>query len=218
MKLQALEQQERGPRARTRRLMMETATSLMQSGVTPSISDVADAAEVSRATAYRYFPSQSALVEDVINEALGPILDWSSTSQDAEERVLNLFETSLPRIDEFEATFRAALKLSLETWGSDQGAADKTGQAEEELNFKRGHRIGLLSDALSPLRTELSGKQFNNLVQALSLIFGVESLIVLKDISGQSPKQILSLTQWMASNLIRAAKKDAENDRKHKSS
>ncbi|WP_189342209.1 TetR family transcriptional regulator, partial [Mesorhizobium sp. M2A.F.Ca.ET.067.02.1.1] len=54
---------EKGARARTRRLMLETATRLMQSGMTPSVSEVAEAAEVSRATAYRYFPSQAALVQ-----------------------------------------------------------------------------------------------------------------------------------------------------------
>ncbi|TGP37379.1 TetR/AcrR family transcriptional regulator, partial [bacterium M00.F.Ca.ET.228.01.1.1] len=35
---------EKGPRARTRRLMLETATRLMQSGMTPSVSEVAEAA------------------------------------------------------------------------------------------------------------------------------------------------------------------------------
>ena len=35
---------EKGPRARTKRLMLETATRLMQSGVTPSVSEVAEAA------------------------------------------------------------------------------------------------------------------------------------------------------------------------------
>ena len=57
----------RGPRARTRKLMLETAVALMQAGQTPSVSDVAEAAEVSRATAYRYFPSQAALVHAVVD-------------------------------------------------------------------------------------------------------------------------------------------------------
>ena len=77
---------EKGPRARTRRLMLETATRLMQSGLTPSVSEVAEAAEVSRATAYRYFPSQAALVQAVVDEGLGPILTWKSASDDAERR------------------------------------------------------------------------------------------------------------------------------------
>ena len=55
---------------------------LMQAGATPSVSEVAEAAEVSRATAYRYFPSQAALVQAVVDEGLGPILTWQSTSAD----------------------------------------------------------------------------------------------------------------------------------------
>src|SRR6478672_3111127 len=100
---------ERGARARTRRLMLETATRLMQAGATPSVSEVAEAAEVSRATAYRYFPSQTALVHAVVDEGLGPILTWQSTSADPQRRVAELFDTAMPRIDAFEATFKAAL-------------------------------------------------------------------------------------------------------------
>src|SRR5215207_2869189 len=78
---------ERGPKARTRKLMLQAAIQLMQSGITPSVTEVAEAAEVSRATAYRYFPSQAALVQAVVDEALGPILAWRSGQEDAEERV-----------------------------------------------------------------------------------------------------------------------------------
>src|SRR5690606_37221471 len=77
----------REPRARTGRLMLDTAIRLMQDGHTPSVSDVAEAAGVSRATAYRYFPSQAALVQAVVGEGLGPILEWQSDSRDACRRV-----------------------------------------------------------------------------------------------------------------------------------
>ena len=100
--------------------MLETAIALMQQGETPSVSDVAEAAEVSRATAYRYFPSQAELVHAVVNEALGPILGWQSDEAKAEDRVADLLDLSMPRILEFEATFKAALKLSLEHWAKRQ--------------------------------------------------------------------------------------------------
>lgn len=179
--------------------MLETATRLMQDGKTPSVSEVAEAAEVSRATAYRYFPSQAALVHAVVDEALGPILTWSSASSDAVERVGDLFRSSMPRIGEFEATFRAALKLSLE-----QGAQGDTG-AEQEPRFTRGHRVDLLRDALRPLRGAMPPKQVDRLAQALSLLFGVEVLIVLKDMWGMDERQAYSVAEWAALSLVQAA-------------
>ena len=112
---------ETGPRARTRKLLLETAMQLMQSGRAPSVTDVAEAAEVSRATAYRYFPTQAALVQAAVDEALGPILDWRSTSNDAEQRVEELLGFSYPRIDEYEATLRAALLQAMDQWSAAPG-------------------------------------------------------------------------------------------------
>lgn len=194
------EEAERGPRARTRRLMLETATRLMQAGVTPSVSEVAEAAEVSRATAYRYFPSQAALVEAVVDEALGPILAWRSDSRDPQTRVADLLDTSLPRIDTFEATFRAALRLSLEEW-----AQRKAGAPASETPFRRGHRVDLLREALQPLRENVSAKKVERLAQALSLIFGVEALVVLKDMWKLGSDDTEDVVRWAASALVRAA-------------
>jgi AcrR family transcriptional regulator len=171
----------------------------MQDGKTPSVSEVAEAAEVSRATAYRYFPSQAALVNAVVDEALGPILTWKSASGDAGERVGDLFRSSMPRINEFEATFRAALKLSLE-----QGAQTENG-AEQEPRFTRGHRVDLLKDALRPLRGRLPPRQVNRLAQALSLMFGVEVLIILKDMWGLDEQQAYAVAEWAALSLVRSA-------------
>ena len=189
-----------GPRARTGRLMLETAIRLMQEGSTPSVSEVAEAAGVSRATAYRYFPSQAALVGAVVDEALGPILIWTSASQDPARRVAELIATGLPRIEAFEATFKAALKLSLDQW-----ARGRAGTLGEEPEFKRGHRTDLLRDALAPLEGKLPQAQFERLAQALSLVFGVEVFTVLKDIWGLGSQETQSVAQWAASALVGAA-------------
>ncbi|MBO6727236.1 MAG: TetR/AcrR family transcriptional regulator [Rhizobiaceae bacterium] len=195
---QNAEQAEKGPSARTRRLMLETATRLMQEGRTPSVSEVAEAAEVSRATAYRYFPSQAALVHAVVDEALGPILDWRAGSEDTESRVQDLIASSMPRIVEFEATFRAALKLSLEPEAAD-------GSAATEPRFTRGHRVDLLRDAVQPLAGKLPPAETERLAQALSLIYGVEMLVVLKDIWGLGDKEAVSVIEWAARALVRTA-------------
>ena len=194
------EEAERGPKARTRRLMLEAAIRLMQAGITPSVSEVAEAAEVSRATAYRYFPSQAALVQAVVGEGLGPILTWRSASADPAVRVADLIDTAMPRIEDFEATFKAALKLSLDQWAQRQA-----GTLGQEPQFTRGHRIDLLKDAIAPLRDALPPEHFERLAQALSLVFGVEVLIVLKDIWSLDGDGARSVARWAAATLVSAA-------------
>jgi len=194
----------RGARARTRKLMLRTAIALMQQGQTPSVSDVAEAAGVSRATAYRYFPSQAALVHAVVDEGLGPILSWRSDSVDPEARVLDLLSLTMPRVAEFEATFKAALRLSLEQW-----AKRKAGTLGAEPPFKRGHRVDLLQMAIAPLKNRLPEAKFLRLAKALSLVYGLEVLIVLKDLWGLEFDETRDVAVWVASALVRAAISEA---------
>lgn len=191
--------------ARTRSLMLKTAIDLMQRGETPSVSQAAEAAGVSRATAYRYFPSQAALVQAVVDEGLGPILSWDSALADAEERVDDLLRSSSRRIVEFESTFKAALKLSLEQW-----ARDRAGTLGEEPPFKRGHRVDLLQKAIEPLRQRLTKTQFSRLAKALSLTYGLEVLLVLKDIWGLEQKEVQDVARWAARSLVKVALLEAE--------
>ncbi len=180
--------------------MLETAIALMQRGQTPSVSDVAEAAGVSRATAYRYFPSQAALVHAVVDEGLGPILEWQSSSPDPEARIVDLLSLSMPRIQQFEATFKAALKLSLEQWAQRQAGTFGT-----EPPFKRGHRVQMLQLAIAPLKNKLPEVKFLRLAQALSLVYGLEVIIVLKDLWGLEFEETREVATWAASALVRAA-------------
>ncbi|WP_274628776.1 TetR/AcrR family transcriptional regulator [Arvimicrobium flavum] len=190
-------QETRGPKARTRRLMLATATRLMQAGAVPSVTEVAEAADVSRATAYRYFPSQAALVHAVVDEALGPILDWQSDSDDARIRTRSLLESSIPRIEAFEATFRAALKHALDQW-----AVSNAGGELQEPAFTRGHRIDLLRAAIAPLADRLPPVEADRLAKALSLLFGIEALVILKDIWGVDGKEAREVVVWAADILV----------------
>ncbi|NRB19751.1 MAG: TetR/AcrR family transcriptional regulator [Rhodobacteraceae bacterium] len=196
----------KGPRARTRRLMVMTASQMMQRGGSPSVSEVAEVAEVSRSTAYRYFPTQSAMVQAVVVEALGPILSWEPSKTDPEELIASLFESSFPRILANEEIFRAALRQSLEAGGDAL-------QDGDDGSFGRGHRVDLLMRALSGLADVLSDAQRTRLAQALSLAFGIESAVVLKDIWGLNNDGVQSVTLWAARAMIRAALAEiSEND------
>jgi AcrR family transcriptional regulator len=183
-----------------KRHMLATAIRLMQDGFIPSVSDVAEAAEVSRATAYRYFPSQAAMVQAVVDEALGPILGWHSEAVDPTERVADLFAFAFPRMLHYEATHRAALAQALEQW-----ARRQAGALGDEAPIVRGNRKALLRDALAPLHPRLGRQAFDKVAQSLSLIFGIEAIVVLKDIWGLDGEEARRVATWAAHALVHAA-------------
>ena len=184
--------------------MLDTAMRLMQGGLTPSVSDVAEAAEVSRATAYRYFPTQAAMLQAVVDEALGPVLDWSSDEEDAGRRVTDLVAFAYPRLLSYEATHRAALSLAMEQW-----ARRQAGTFGAEARIVRGNRKALLADALAPMRRDVSRQAFDKVAQSLSLIFGIEAIVVLKDIWNLTDDEARRVATWAAEALVRAGLAEA---------
>jgi AcrR family transcriptional regulator len=189
-----------------KRHMLGTAIRLMQDGFVPSVSDVAEAAEVSRATAYRYFPSQATMVQAVVDEALGPILAWRSGEKEAEDRVSHLLGFAFPRMLKYEATHRAALSQALDQW-----ARRQAGTLGAEARIVRGNRKALLREALAPLSRQVGAQTFDKLAQSLSLIFGIEAIIVLKDIWGIADDEVRVVAQWAAHALVAAAVAEASS-------
>ncbi|HTI17630.1 MAG TPA: TetR/AcrR family transcriptional regulator [Trinickia sp.] len=186
-----------------RRMLLAKAMEMMARGLTPSVAELAEAAEVSRATAYRYFPTQSALVAAVVDESLGPILEWNSESKDAVSRVDELLLHAFPRMEQYEVQLRAAILVSLQ-----QGAQARAAQSGNDEHLVRGHRIELLSSAAGPLREELGEARFQRLLQALSLIYGTEVFLVLKDIWHLEFEEILRTVRWTAQAILQHARTD----------
>jgi AcrR family transcriptional regulator len=195
---------ERGVKAATFRLLLDTAMALIQqAGHIPSVAEVAVRCKVSRATAYRYFPNRSVLITAVVDTSLGPVRRFSSDSPDGRDRVHELFRRTFPRFKEFEPQMRAAAQLSLEHW-----ALERAGLLEEEP-YRRGHRVRLLEHALAPLAPTLPAALHDRLHRALSVVYGIEPYVILKDIWGLSDREVERIAMWMADALIDAALREA---------
>jgi AcrR family transcriptional regulator len=191
-------------KAATFRLLLDTAMAIIrEAGHVPSVAEVAVRSRVSRATAYRYFPSRSALVTAVIESSLGPVRTFSSDHPDARARVHELFMQTFPRFKEFEPQLRAAAQLALEQW-----ALEKAGLLEEEP-YRRGHRVRILQHALAPYARVLPGAVRDRLHKALSVVYGIEPYVILKDIWGLADREVERLALWMADALMDAALRDA---------
>jgi AcrR family transcriptional regulator len=194
---------ERGPRARTYRLLLTHAMALVQRGRIPSVPEVAAKARVSRATAYRYFPSRSALVTAVVGGALAPVRRFEPRPTDGLQRVRDLFDKTFPLFRQFEPHMRAALQLSLE-----HESLERMGLLEEEP-YRRGHRRYMLHRAAAPLRAQLGERTYERLIKALSLVYGIESYVVLRDIWGASYPEVEAVARWMVDALIESAIREA---------
>ncbi|RLM08090.1 TetR family transcriptional regulator [Gibbsiella quercinecans] len=185
-------------RAKTRNLLLASAMALYDDGKFPSVTELAAYAQVSRATAYRYFPTQSALIVAVVAESLGPILEWQPQDNDALKRIQQLLAFAYPQMEQHEGALRAALQLSLQQWAN----------ATPGEKFVRGNRKRLLKMAVEPLDGKLSPDSLQRVIHAFSLIYGSEVFLVLKDIWGLDLAAIQDVTQWMAKAILRQANED----------
>jgi AcrR family transcriptional regulator len=195
---------ERGVKAATLQLLLDTAMTIIQeAGHIPSVAEVAVRSRVSRATAYRYFPSRSALVTAVVHTSLGSVRSFSSSKADGRERLHELFKQSFPRFSEFEPQLRAAAQLSLEQW-----ALERAGLLEE-VPYRRGHRVRILEDTLAPVAKRVPPTVMQRLLHALSIVYGIEPYMILKDIWGLPNREVERIALWMADALLDAALRDA---------
>ncbi len=191
-----------GHRGRVFRRLLDEAVALVRRGRIPSVAEVALAAKVSRATAYRYFPSRSKLVSAVIAEALAPVRRAVPQQGTPKQRLHELLNRTYSRFSEYEPHMRAALQLALE-----HQSLERAGLLEEEP-FRRGQRTDILATTLSPLKKELSRKTFQRLLHALAVVYGIEPMVILKDICGANDRETEAVVRWMMDALVDAALRD----------
>jgi AcrR family transcriptional regulator len=197
-----------GPRARTYRLLLEQAMEMAQSGHVPSVAQAAIQAGVSRATAYRYFPTRSKLVAAMVHYSLGPVRSWRGSSSDGRARVNELFDQTFPRFKEYEPQLRAALMIAVE-----HQLRERAGLLEEEP-YRRGYRVGILQHAVEPLKRTLGPKGTERLIMALAMVYGIEPYVIWKDIFSASDRKVEAVARWMAQALVDAALREAEMPRR----
>jgi AcrR family transcriptional regulator len=189
---------QRGPRARMRKALIDAAIAISSRGIIPSVTDVAAEAQVSRATAYRHFPSQSVLVQAMVIEALGPIWRWmpSPTTPRSASALLGF---GFRRMDNYEAPLRAALRLALDQWARAPLAPRRRAAHRARQPHPPAAARARATNATPPKRA------FDRLVQGLAIVFGTETMVVLKDMFGLEGPQVAQVAEWVARSLVRAA-------------
>lgn len=187
-------------RRRTRKDLLSAATKLMKEGRTPTMDDVAEAAMVSRATAYRYFPTIEALLIEAPLDGRTPepeALFDGDDSMDPVARVEKAEAALHEMVYRNEAPLRVMLAASLER-SVREGAG-------EDVPVRQNRRIGLIEAALAPARDRLSDEAYGRLCAALAMMFGIEALVVFRDVLGVDAGTARRVKSWAARTLVQAA-------------
>lgn len=185
---------------RTRRAIVQAARELLETGSTPTVAQAAAAAEVSRTTAYRYFPTQDALLMEVaLNDDVDDIEELVASPVDAEqavERTLEVLERFNAHVASAEVQYRTALRLYLDLW------LRATDEGDPRPTVREGRRRRWFATTLAPRRHEVDDETWDRVLTGLCLLSGPEALAVLRDVCGLEPTASRDNTRWAAETLL----------------
>lgn len=186
-------------KARTRAALVTAARALVTSGVTPTVDDAAEAASISRATAYRYFPNQRALLLAAHPEIGATSMLPEDPPEDPAECLDAVVCNFTAMILDTEAQQRTMLRLSLEVDEVERQA----------LPLRQGRAIGWIAEALDGLRDDLTDAQLRQLVLAVRATIGIEALVWMVDVAGLDRHEAVALMRWSAQALLQRATGEA---------
>ena len=180
---------------RTRSALIAATRDLVAAGGRPpTVAEAAAAAEVSRTTAYRYFPTQTSLLLAAHPEIAATSMLPADAGQDPEVRLAAAVRGFMAMILDTEPQQRTMLRLSLEI-----------DAAARELPLRQGRAIGWFSEALEPLTGDLGADGVRRLAVAVRAVSGIEALVWLTDVAGMSRDEAVEQMVWSAVALVRRA-------------
>jgi AcrR family transcriptional regulator len=186
---------------RTRTAIVDACRQIIRSGGPVTMPEVARAALVSEATAYRYFPDLVSL----LNEAMVGVwpspadaLDPVAGSSDPVERIVFACEFLLRGVLAYEGATRAMIAATI---------------TRSELAATRPSiRFGLIDEALAPLNdiaTATDPDGLGQLKRDLAAVVSAEALFSLTDLCGLSPDEAIASLVRTATTVTEAAVRSA---------
>jgi AcrR family transcriptional regulator len=188
-------------KTRTRKDLLEAASRLMKHGHKITLEDIAAEALVSRATAYRYFPSVEALlVEAPLDGAVPDPDDFfrEVSSDDPVER--------LERVDAALSDMIAANEPALRMMLAHSVQRGVDGDGGNEFAARQNRRTALIEAALAPARDQFAPSALKALTKALALVIGTEAMVVFKDVLQTGEAEARKVRRWAIRALVDAAR------------
>jgi AcrR family transcriptional regulator len=182
---------------RTRTAIVQAAIELSRTGGEITMPQVARAALVSEATAYRYFPDLTSLLREAIAGQLPDPAEALALVADCDDPVARI-----------AATTEFLLRHVLGRQGVVRALIAATIIRPGQPHARPGLRFGLIDSALAPLNSTLGATDPAALAQLkrdLAVVISAEALFSLTDLHGLDPEEALQSLARTATTLTRAA-------------
>lgn len=191
-------------KARTRTMLLQSASALMQQGKRPTVEEAAEAVGISKRTAYRYFTSQDHMLADAALESLRPefakILEAPRELAAPADRLEALIKALNRLAPSYENELRVIVRSAL----------DRAPDDAREAGRPRGQRrIDWVDEVLAPLRPKLPADLFERLASALAALIGFDVWVWLRDVGELPPQRVDDVMVWMGRTLLDATLKEA---------
>ena len=187
---------------RTRKDMLLAAARLMKQGRKPSLDEVAQEALVSRATAYRYFPSLDALLTEAPLDLAVPEPDLLFNTKSGDDPVARL-----ERVDTVLHDVILANEVAIRMMLAHSLGMRARGRPDSDVPARQNRRTPLIEAALEPARSQFTDGSFTMLARAMALIVGSESMVVFKDVLQLGDADARKVKRWAIRALVDAARK-----------
>ncbi len=186
--------------------MLVAARDLLAEGVHPTVAEAADRAQISRATAYRYFSAPEAMAQEAVLDAIArefAEVSFARAPEGAsiEERAEIIAGSIIAMVVTHEALFRTFLSVSV-------------GGGKRPAAPRGGRRLGWIREALAPVSAELAPDTLERIVRGIALLTGIETLVVLHDICGLGAEAVIAETRALARIIVRGACAEANGTAK----
>ena len=181
-------------KAKTRTKILDASKKIMHKKRMITLEDVAKKANISRATIYRYYDNIDLLITeaslDIHHKSPDELLD-EAKNLSFEDRIFYIQKHYNHQAQEHEVVFRRYLSAVL------------SASISSKKKLRGARRVKSLNNVLEAFKSDMDSDTFKNLISAASVLMGIDSLIVCKDVCGLNNEETSETLAWALEMILR---------------
>lgn len=184
-------------KTKTKSKILHVAKKLLQKETSITLEDVANQANISRATIYRYYSNVDILTMEASLEIYHKSTDKffdEVKEKSFEDRILYIQEQYNNFAQQNETVFRRYLSAVL------------TESISTKEKLRSARRVKTLKKVLKPFESEIDGTSLNHLINSASILMGIDALVVCKDVCDLNNQEADETLQWALKMILKGIK------------